>query len=151
MLDQKSNFKLVLLSFLMIAIFACKDKKEAKAIYDVATAQDPLTQSIDRGAEVYQNFCTQCHRPNGKGIGKTFPPLDGSNWLTEKRTESIHALKYGLNGEIQVNGVTYNSAMAAQGLNDQEVADVMNYIMNSWSNTQDEIVTVEEVKKVLKE
>jgi mono/diheme cytochrome c family protein len=38
-------------------------------------------------------FCIQCHQANGKGDGINFP-LDGSNWLTEKRTQSIHALKF---------------------------------------------------------
>jgi mono/diheme cytochrome c family protein len=52
----------------------------------------------------------------------------------EKRTQSIHALKFGLNGPIVVNGKKFNNAMSAMGLSNQEVADVMNYIMNSWSN-----------------
>jgi hypothetical protein len=58
--------------------------------------------------------------------------LDGSNWKN-RRTQSIHALKFGLNGPIVVNGKKFNNAMSAMGLSNQ-VADVMNYIMNSWSN-----------------
>jgi mono/diheme cytochrome c family protein len=74
--------------------------------------------------------------------------LDGSNWLTEKRTQSIHALKFGLNGPIVVNGKKFNNAMSAMGLSNQEVADVMNYIMNSWSNKSKKIVTTAEVALV---
>lgn len=145
--------KTLLITATLLLLLSCNNKKEAKNDYAKATnqTQTPLAQSIERGAEVYQNFCAQCHRPNGKGVGKTFPPLDGSNWLTEKRTESIHALKFGLNGPIEVNGVKYNGAMASQGLSNQEIADVLNYSMNSWSNTQEEMVTVEEVTKVLKD
>ena len=40
--------------------------------------------------------------------------------------------------------------MAALGLSDDEVADVMNYITNSWGNKNDKIVTIEEVSKVKK-
>lgn len=38
--------------------------------------------------------------------------------------------------------------MASQGLSDEEVADVMNYILNSWGNKGGKIVTVEEVTKI---
>ncbi|HSI70276.1 MAG TPA: hypothetical protein VK941_08600, partial [Gillisia sp.] len=78
------------------------------------------------------------------------PPLDASDWLTEKRTESIHAVKYGLRGPIEVNGEKYNSVMVDLGLTDKEVADVMNYINNSWSNNIDEVVTEEEVAAIKK-
>ena len=110
--------------------------------------QTPLELSIERGAEVYQNFCLQCHRTNGKGVAKNFPPLAGSNWLVEKREASIHSIKYGLKGEITVNGEVYNSVMTPLGLSNEEVADVMNYTMNSWGNTQKEMVTEKEVASV---
>lgn len=112
--------------------------------------QTDLEKSMERGAAVYSDFCIQCHLPNGKGIPNNFPPLDGSNWLTEKRTESIHAVKYGQRGEIQVNGVTYNGIMTPMGLSEQEVADVLNYVMNAWGNTQEKMVTKEEVEAVTK-
>ena len=40
--------------------------------------------------------------------------------------------------------------MPPLGLSDQEVADVLNYVMNSWSNKQKKMVTLEEVKAVAK-
>jgi mono/diheme cytochrome c family protein len=110
--------------------------------------QTALQKSIADGKEVYTAFCIQCHLPNGKGDGVNFPTLDGSNWLIEKRTQSIHALKFGLNGPIVVNGKKYNNAMSAMGLTNQEVADVMNYIMNSWSNKQKKSVSLKEVALV---
>lgn len=90
----------------------------------------------------------QCHLPNGKSTKGIFPPLDGADWLTEKREESISAVKFGQSGEIVVNGITYNNVMPPMGLSDREVADVMNYIMNSWSNTQNKKVTENEVKAI---
>ncbi len=112
--------------------------------------QTVLEKSIERGAVIYDDFCKQCHLPNGKGVPNNFPPLAGSNWLTEKRTESIHSVKYGQRGEIVVNGVTYNGIMTPMGLTDAEVADVLNYVMNSWGNTQEKMVTEEEVAAVEK-
>lgn len=95
-----------------------------------------------------KDFCMQCHLPDGKGVPKAFPPLDKSDYLMGKRNESIKAVKYGLSGEITVNGQNYNTAMVPLGLMDDEVADVMNYITNSWSNKNPKMITVEEVSKI---
>lgn len=108
-----------------------------------------LQQSVARGAVVYADFCITCHQGNGQGVQGAFPPLAQSDFLLNKRVEDgIKAIKYGLKGEIVVNGVTYNGNMASQGLSDEEVADVMNYILNSWGNKGGKIVTVEEVTKI---
>jgi len=109
-----------------------------------------LKQSMARGNEIYADFCVTCHLQKGEGVPYTFPPLAKSDYLKANRENSIKAIKYGLQGEITVNGVTYNSAMAGLGLEDDEVADVMNYISNSWGNTSESIVTEEEVARIKK-
>ncbi len=115
-----------------------------------SSGQEKVSESYKRGEDVYSNFCVTCHLPSGKGIPGNFPPLAGSDWLTDKRTESLKAIKYGLSGPIVVNGENYNNVMTPQGLSDQEVADVMNYISNSWGNTSKKEVTVEDVKALSK-
>lgn len=143
---------------LALCLSACnsKDKSNDKAQLKIGqhtekkTPQSSLEKSIAKGKIVYKEFCNQCHRPKGKGIGRSFPPLAGSDYLMNNREASIRGVKYGQQGEIVVNGKTYNGVMAPMGLSDEEVADVMNYIMNSWGNEQDEIVTVEEVASVEK-
>ncbi len=82
---------------------------------------------------------------NGEGVPLVFPPLARSDYLMEKREAAIRAVKYGQSGEITVNGVTYNNMMMAQGLTDDEVADVMNFILNSWGNQSDDLVTAADV------
>lgn len=109
-----------------------------------------LKQSMKRGNEIYSDFCITCHLQKGEGVPYTFPPLANSDYLMQNRENSIRAIKYGLQGEITVNGITYNSSMADLGLEDEEIADVMNYISNSWGNTSDAIVTTEEVAVVKK-
>jgi cytochrome c553 len=103
----------------------------------------------DPGKEIYADFCIQCHGANGKGDGVKIPPLAGSDWLTKKRKESLHAVKFGQNGEIVVNKKKFNNNMPTMGLSNQEVADVMNYVMNSWGNKQKKKVTEKEVEGVL--
>ncbi|WP_459212132.1 c-type cytochrome [Aquimarina rhabdastrellae] len=118
--------------------------------YTIIDTQDVLKESVARGAEVYADFCMQCHMAEGEGVPNSFPPLAKSDWIKNKRKASIQAIKYGLKGEITVNGKTYNNIMTPMGLEDEEIADVMNYIMNNWGNTQKNIVTPAEVAKVKK-
>ena len=108
----------------------------------------PMHQDFSEGKEIYNGFCMQCHMPNGEGVPKAIPPLAKSDYLINNRLESIKAIKYGLSGEITVNGKTYNSAMSAQGLDNQEIANVMNYITNSWGNKNTSLISEEEVSKV---
>lgn len=147
--------KLILSLILMIFLFSFKSKgKEKSGIYISKINTNALkadqNDSFNRGRQVYSDFCITCHLPDGKGVPGINPPIDGSNWLTDKRKESIHAIKFGLQGPIEVNGFKYNSLMAPQGLSDQEVADVMNYIMNSWSNTSNKPVLEDEVAAIIK-
>lgn len=147
--------KLVLSILLMIFFLSCKTISTEKSDIEISNKDITISkvkesETYNRGMSVYSDFCVSCHLPDGKGIAGNFPPLDGSNWLTEKRKESIHAVKYGLQGPIEVNGEMYNNLMAPLGLSDQEVADVMNYVMNSWSNTNINIITEEEVAAVKK-
>ncbi len=125
-------------------------KSNLSAQIDNSSKQDQSTleASIIRGKNVYEDMCITCHMPNGKGVPKAFPPLADSDYLRAKQTESIKAVKYGMSGEILVNGVTYNSTMAPLGLSDEEVADVMNYINNSWGNTIENFVTIEKVSEL---
>ncbi|MFV8226498.1 c-type cytochrome [Christiangramia aquimixticola] len=143
----------------LTAMVACKsDKKENKEeeSYTIPSTEktsekSPLTESIKRGKDIYSDLCVTCHLPTGKGIPGTYPPLDGSDWLTEKREASIRGVKFGMQGPIEVNGEKYDNIMTPMGLNDQEVADALNYVMNSWSNNIDDMVTAEEVAAVKKE
>ena len=112
--------------------------------------QTPLEASIARGIDIYTDFCITCHMPNGQGVEAVYPPLAKSDFLMKNRNESIKGIKYGQQGEITVNGKTYNNIMAPLGLSNDEVADVMNYITNSWGNTNDDMVTEEEVSKIKK-
>lgn len=120
------------------------------AFNSIYSQNKELTESMKRGSEVYQDFCITCHMGNGQGLEGTFPPLAKSDFLMKNRAKSIHAIKYGLQGEITVNGKKYNSVMASLGLTGDEVADVMNYITNSWGNKNEKLVTEKEVSEIKK-
>ena len=108
-----------------------------------------LKESMVRGKTVYEGsgLCTVCHMPEGQGMTGAFPPLAKSDYLMDDLDRSIKIVIEGLNGEIEVNGTKYNGAMQPSGLDDKDIADVLNYVRNSWGNKGD-IVTESMVAKV---
>ncbi|MDP5094098.1 MAG: cytochrome c [Polaribacter sp.] len=132
---------------LSLVIFSFTKKEE---VYIAVNQDTKLKESIKRGKEVYDNMCISCHLANGEGVPKVFPPLAKSDYLMKKREASIRAIKYGLKGEIVVNGVIYKSMMLKAGLDPDEIADVMNYITNSWGNKNSKMITIQEVEAISK-
>lgn len=110
-------------------------------------SEPDLQESIKLGKEIYSSYCISCHMNAGEGIPGAFPPLAQSDYLMEDKERSIHIVMYGLEGEIVVNGVTYNNVMTPLGLSDEEITHVLNFVRNSWGN-EGEAVTFEEVKAV---
>ena len=108
----------------------------------------PLDQSIADGKEIYNDFCVQCHLDNGEGVSGVFPPLAKSDYLLNNIEMSIRGLKYGLSGPIVVNGEEYDGVMQNQGLDNLEIADVMNFILNNWGNEYKEIITETQVANI---
>ena len=109
--------------------------------------EDELVKSIERGKGIYVENCVSCHMGKGEGIAQTFPPLAKADYLMKTPEKAIHAIKFGLQGKIKVNGLDFDNAMPNPGLGNDEIADVMNYIQNSWGNSSEKkMVTVNMVE-----
>ena len=113
-----------------------------------AFSQSNEEDSYKRGQMLYDDFCVRCHLPDGTGEAGLIPPLASADFLQDIQA-TVHSIKYGLNGPITVNGVRYNNTMAPMGLENDEIADITNYILNSWGNTTDVIVTVNYVNGII--
>jgi mono/diheme cytochrome c family protein len=109
---------------------------------------DPDPQTVDElkriGEQKYTAICAACHLADGKGKpAENIPPLDASEWVAGNQASPARLsriLLYGLSGPITVNGREYKgAAMPAQGslLKDYEIAAVLTYIRNNWSNKAD--------------
>ncbi|MEO6876522.1 MAG: copper-containing nitrite reductase [Opitutaceae bacterium] len=104
---------------------------------------------IEKGKQVYMGLCFACHQPDGKGLTGAFPPLAGSDYMLADRERVVRIVLKGLTGPVTVNGKTYDSAMPPQEavLTDQQVADVLTYIFNSWGHEGDAFTT-DQVKAI---
>ncbi|MFT6054216.1 MAG: nitrite reductase (NO-forming) [Roseivirga sp.] len=107
-----------------------------------------LKKSMEDGKGIYQGLCMACHLNEGQGIASVFPPIAKSDYLMADLDRSIKIMLEGQQGEIIVNGKKYNGVMPAPGLDDKDIADVLNYVRNSWGNKGEKTVTVQQVAKV---
>jgi nitrite reductase (NO-forming) len=122
-----------------------------QALPVAATEPMPATRSMEermrRGANVYNANCLACHQADGKGIPGAFPPLAKSDFLMADKPRSISVVLHGLEGAVTVNGQPFNSIMPKLLFTDDDVANVLTYVRNSFGN-QGDAVTLDEVRQV---
>ncbi len=81
------------------------------------------------GRILYNTYCAACHQRNGQGDNNRFPPLDASDWVTGDENRLIDVVLNGMQGEIEVNGRSYNGLMPQNGhLDDFAISSILTYI-----------------------
>lgn len=108
-----------------------------------------LEERIAAGKMVYAQNCAACHQADGSGLKGAFPPLAKSDFLMADKNRAIGVVMNGLEGKVSVNGTEYNGVMPALGLDDEDIANVLSYVRNSWGNKSDEVKS-SEVKSLRK-
>lgn len=108
-----------------------------------------IQASIDRGKEVYLLQCLACHQIDGGGVANLNPPLDGATAVkANDKARLIRIVLQGLTERKEIDGEFYANNMAPHpDLSNQQIADVLTYVRNSWSNKAS-AVTPGEVKAV---
>jgi len=89
--------------------------------------------SIQDGKKVYDTYCISCHMENGMGVEGAFPSLVKTGNLSDKN-RLVKIILQGMRGPLKVNGISFDGEMAGIEMTEKEVADVINYIRNSWGN-----------------
>jgi mono/diheme cytochrome c family protein len=102
-------------------------------------------ERIELGRRLFTTVCAACHQPTGQGRLNVFPPLAESDFLNADKSRAIKIVIHGRQGEVVVNGMKFNSSMPAFPLNDDNIANVLTYVYNSFGNSGLE-VTPDEVK-----
>lgn len=103
----------------------------------------------DDGEQIYNTRCISCHQMNGQGVPGTFPPLNGTKWVTGDKGRLIRLLLDGMDGRMEVKGRTYSGSMPPWGgaLDDEGIAAISTYIRSNFGN-EAAPVTPDEVAKV---
>ena len=107
---------------------------------------DAQSAQMETGKKVYIKTCMVCHQNDGAGVPGLNPPLIKTDWVTGQKNRLINVVLNGLEDPIEVNGEEYSNPMPSMmHLTDQEIADVLTYIRNSFGN-KSLAVTPAEVK-----
>jgi mono/diheme cytochrome c family protein len=106
-----------------------------------------LAASVAAGQKVYTLYCLTCHQADGGGVQNMNPPLIKTTYVLGEKGKLIKIVLNGFNEGVEINGDTYTNAMPSLSiLKDQEIADVLTYVRNSFTNKAP-AVTLAEVKK----
>lgn len=107
-------------------------------------AQSSLKASMENGKKVYTQYCLTCHQDNGGGVPKMNPPLINASFVTGDKKKLIQWVLLGSTEKVPIDGKYYSNNMPAQAnLKDQEIADVLTYIRNSFNNRASTITTTD--------
>jgi nitrite reductase (NO-forming) len=128
-----------------------RSEPNLKAVTTAAKAHAAGTltkdEQIAAGKQLFTGTCSVCHQANGEGLANVFPPLAKSDFLAADPKRAMTIVTHGLTGKITVNGHEYDSVMPPMSqLNDDEVANILTYVLNSWDNPGGQI-SKEEVAK----
>jgi nitrite reductase (NO-forming) len=103
-----------------------------------------VAEQQQAGQVLFAGTCSTCHQATGAGLPGVFPPLARSDWLAANPRRAIDVVLHGLTGPVKVNGQDYNSVMPPMNqLNDDEVANILTYVMGSWGNPGGKVTKTE--------
>ena len=103
---------------------------------------------MERGKAVYAKECLSCHQQDGLGVQGMHPSLAKTAWVLGPKPQLIKIVLNRLTEPIEMDNDIFHNPMSPRlHLTDQQIADVLSYVRNSFGNKAS-AVTAREVKKV---
>lgn len=102
-------------------------------------ARESSNVNRDSGLAIFESNCSNCHGRDGKGIENVAPPLYHSQYLEDADSALVMIVLHGLQGPVEVDGVTYKFPGVMPALvdnteySDQEIAAVLSFVKNAFS------------------
>ncbi len=94
-----------------------------------------MAVSIANGKKVYTQYCISCHQADGGGVQNMNPPLIKTTYVLGDKGKLVSILQNGFKENVEINGDTYSNNMPSFNyLKDQEIADVLTFVRNSFGN-----------------
>jgi len=107
----------------------------ARGVAPVFTGKRPKDEKIQLGGRLFMSICAACHQTTGLGIPNTFPPLASSDYLNADKNRAIKTVINGRQGEVVVNSRKFNNSMPSFPLSDDDIANVLTFVYNSFGNS----------------
>lgn len=121
---------------------------QSKKAAPKTASSSAVTAAVTRGKEVYTNVCLACHQADGSGVPNLNPPLIKTPWVLGGKPALVEMVLKGSQGKIEIDGDKFHNTMPSLSyLTDQQIADVLTFVRNSFGNKAS-LVTPAEVKTV---
>ena len=138
---MKKAFGSVALILCSVFIVLAQTKKPVVQSKKTTTTQTKKTvggsgqSSFAAGQQLYSRVCITCHQKDGGGVPRLNPPLIRTDYVLGDKSRLIQIVLKGLNKPIEIEDEMYTNPMPAQAaLSDQQIADVLTYVRNSFGN-----------------
>ena len=136
---MKKILLILSLILIMTGSLSAQTKTAKKAPSTKATASSTskadLSASISRGKVVYESQCRSCHQADGGGVPNMNPPLIKTSYVLGNKNRLIKIVVEGFKERVEIDGETFSNIMPPHPtLTDQQVADVLTYVRNSFGN-----------------
>lgn len=139
---------LIIFAFVLFATTGLQAQTKYKTKGPVKHTAVGLKASIAAGQKVFTQYCVSCHQADALGVPHMNPPLVKTTYVLGDKTKLIKIVLNGFNEDVEINGETYSNSMASHDfLQDQEIADVLTFVRNSFGNKASAI-TAAQVKAV---
>lgn len=110
-----------------------------------SVSRERRTQLMAAGERIYRDRCADCHKADGRGVERAYPPLVDNEAILMRNP--VNAIRMTLNGgfppSTQGNPRPYGMPPYAHLLNDDEVAAVVTYIRGAWGNHAEAVSPLE--------
>ncbi|MDO9551037.1 cytochrome c [Rhodonellum sp.] len=141
----------LIIGIMLVLSSGCKPEADRSGNSLAHISDTKVMQYALEGKLLYGQHCANCHKDDGKGLGKLIPPLNPSDYMVEDIGRTVRLIKNGMEGEIMVNGNSYNQAMPANPkLTNIEIAQISTYLYNIWGNEKG-LISIPQVEVYLKE
>jgi mono/diheme cytochrome c family protein len=124
-------YKKIMLSFLLLVAATTYGQAQTKH----RAASSRFAMAMANGKKLYTQNCLTCHQADGSGVATMNPPLIKTTYVLGDKATLTKIVLNGFNEDVQINGQTYSNTMTPHdSMKDQEIADVLTYVRNSFGN-----------------
>lgn len=124
-------------SFLFLALISLPFVSIAQANHEgnhCVAVKSSFRLAMDSGKTIYIQRCLSCHQTDGSGILNVNPPLTRKEVIDDKK-KLVDMVIGGLDTHEEINGISYSNVMPPNPkMTDQEIADLLTYVRNSFGN-----------------
>jgi mono/diheme cytochrome c family protein len=115
----------------------------ARGVPPITAGKRSKNEKIELGRRLFVSICAACHQTTGLGIPNTFPPLASSDYLNADKNRAIKTVINGRQGEVIVNSRKFNNSMPSFPLSNEDIANVLTFVYNSFGNAGLEVAPEE--------